>query len=96
MPASSWSGLFVVAGDAGVVDQDVQGADLARGTGDARVVGHVQDEQPGVAAYLLHGALSSPGVARADVDGKACARELAGNLFADSLVGPGDRPGSGC
>ena len=80
----------VVAGDAGIVDQDVQGPGLARGSGDARVVGHVKDEQPGVAAYLLDGVLSSRGVARVDVDGEACVRELAGNLLADSFVGTGD------
>jgi hypothetical protein len=92
---SCWSGVLLVrglavAGDAGVVDQDVQGAGLPCGIGDARVVGHVEDEQPGIAAYLPDGALSSHGIARADVDGQACVRELAGNLLADSLVGTCD------
>ncbi len=51
---------------------------------------HVEDEQPGIAAYLPDGALSPRGIARADVYGQACVRELAGNLLADSLVGTGD------
>jgi len=55
---------LAVAGDASVVDQNVQGASLARGIGDTRVVGHVEDEQPGIAAYLPDGALSPRGIAR--------------------------------
>jgi hypothetical protein len=82
---------LVIAGNASVVDQDVQHVDPARGVGDARGVGHVEHEQPGVAAYLLHGALAAYGVARADVNGQTRVGELSRNLLAYALVGPGDQ-----
>jgi hypothetical protein len=65
-PAEAIDGLLVrglvVQGDAGVVDQDVQGGDLARGGGDAAGVGHVEHQRPGAAAELPHRALAAPGV----------------------------------
>ena len=82
---------LAVTGDARVVDQDVQGVDLVRGGGHARGVGDVQDEQPGAAADLLHGAFSARGIAGADVHGEAGSSELARDLLADALVGAGDQ-----
>jgi hypothetical protein len=82
---------LAVAGDARVVDQDVQLAGLAGGCGDARRVGDVDDEQPGVATDLPDGAFSARGVAGADPNGEAGGSELARDLLADALVGTGDQ-----
>jgi hypothetical protein len=68
LAASSRRG--VVAGDARVVDQDVQLACLACGIGYARRVGDVEDEQPGVATDLPGGAFSARGVTGADPHGE--------------------------
>src|SRR5260370_703870 len=78
------------AGAAGIVDQDGQRVDLARIVIDGRGVGAIDDDQPGVAADLLDGALSAHGIARADVNGEAGAGELARDLLAHTLVGTGD------
>jgi hypothetical protein len=42
-------------------------------------------QQPGVAADLVDGSLSPPGVARTDVDGEPGGRELPRDLLADAL-----------
>jgi hypothetical protein len=63
---------------------------MSRG-GDARFVGHVEDDQPGAAADLRDGPFAACGVARAGVDGEARLSELAHDLLADALVGAGDQ-----
>jgi hypothetical protein len=68
-----------------------QRACLARGLGDARRVGDVEDEQPGVATDLLNGALSARGVTGTDPNGEAFGGELARDFLADALVGAGDQ-----
>src|ERR1700683_2289473 len=79
-----------VAGNACVIDQDVQRAYLACGGGDACLVGNVEDEQPGVATDLLDGAFSARGVAGANPNDEAGGSEVARDLLADALVGAGD------
>jgi len=53
---------LAVKRDGRVVDQDVQGADLARSVGDARGACDVEDEEPRVTADLVDGGLPPPGV----------------------------------
>ena len=83
-------------GDGGVVDQHVEAAlllELRSGSGDARVVGHVQRYAEDVEPFgpeLLHGVVPATGVARTDADAEPEPSQPGGDLVADALVGAGD------
>ena len=66
LSTSASGGVLAIDHDAGVVDQDVEVFDLPRGVGDALGLGHVEHEEPGSAADLVHGLLAALRVAGAD------------------------------
>src|SRR6185503_444881 len=77
------------AGDARVVDQDVERADRLDGGGDRGIVGHVElHEAP---AQLLGGGAAARVVTGADPHVVAGLDQAAGGFKAEAAIGPGDQ-----
>lgn len=91
--------LLISEGDAGVVDQDVQGAallgDVLLGGLNAGGIGHVEADEADVTVVgqFLRRCFASALVTASEPDGESLLGEPAGGLEADALVGARDERG---